>query len=225
MVLCTRDDALGKDVLVLTSDSKTSTLAQKTSTTFSLDASYMSALHANATYASVKNIKLNLSNTKVLAVAVDEALKGAAKRSNTCKGAIALFERNGYKVSMIYSVLQADVQYTVEFRTDLDAGLQASIMQGLAADLDAKYVTNGTNTIAGTALFWGLIDNADMLIAPAAEAAPPGLSRAPGRSVTLPVAGKPERSETVRSLLPARTLAFARMPPPAAPASAPPGKP
>jgi hypothetical protein len=164
-ILCPRDSALGMSVNVLSSDSKSSDLARKTEGSFEVSADFLSQIKGDARYKTVETVKLRLMNTKVLALPLSEALDKAKNRSTGCGQAIQLKTRGGASVSMVYSVLQADVVYTVEFDTSIkiDVSTKDNIMKGLAAELGGTYGSSGTTTITGTSLFWGLVDDADML--------------------------------------------------------------
>lgn len=158
-IVCSQEEALGQEVKVLSSDSKSSDLARNTESDFSLDAKYLAQIKTR--YQSVENVKLSLHNTKVFTVTLAHALEKAKDRSAGCKDALDVLGKKGVPVTMVQSVLQADVDYAIDFKSSASVEAQAQVLKDLSAKLGGS--TSQTTTIKGAALYWGLIDDPDMI--------------------------------------------------------------
>jgi hypothetical protein len=160
-LVCTSKQSLGADLAPEKSDSVAMEIKKKTTSTFKIDASYLEALKATGKYESVKDVKLTLSNVSVHELSTATLVEHKPNRPQACTTAIAVHRANKQKVTMIKSVIRADVVYTVEFKDSvtLEVGLKKGLVKGLAADLGFTATETTETTIKGVGLIWGIRDN------------------------------------------------------------------
>ena len=160
-IVCTQKGALGATVEVQSSDSNSTSLGSRAEKSFQLEASAMPFLATKSAYQSIGSVVVQLSNVRVLEIADSTVYEGAAQRSESCRRAIdSLNADPATQVSMIKSVLAADVSYGVEFKTSetLDAGSRLALVKALAVDLGADADSATAEQVKGSSLFWGVTD-------------------------------------------------------------------
>jgi hypothetical protein len=174
-VVCQQIASLSDDIggKLLQSDSSASDLAQKTTATFQLEGGYLDKIKAKAEFKDVKDIKLSLSNVKVIEISDDVVIDAVKHRVATCMDAIKLRRANNQKVSMVKSVLQADVVYTVETSSSLSVEAKADITEKVKAELGGALEKTGTSSLTGNGLYWGVRDD-EVLAQVTAEGLPKG---------------------------------------------------
>lgn len=161
-IVCSQRASLGDQFKVPESSSYNLALKKAAEKTFGVDADYLVQLKLEVKYASVKNIELTLSNVRIAQLSHDTVYANVAYRKRECQTAIDDAIKNERTVSMITSVLIADVAYSVQFDQNvrLDAENQQEILKGLAAKLGAKYQSTGSHRVTGDGLYWGIRDDA-----------------------------------------------------------------
>ena len=96
----------------------------------------------------------------------DEAVfQGFGYRSDHCKKAIQFqFWKWGNHISMVKSVLMADVEYTVSFNGNLDIQQKEVAFQKLASEpgLSLQSGQVSLTNLTGVSLVWGIRDDADL---------------------------------------------------------------
>lgn len=164
-IVCSQTASLGKDFRVPESPTYNQSLVQAVSKTFDVDADYLKQIKLDAKYSSVRNIQLTVSNAMVAQLSVDTVYANVIHRKPECQRAIDDYLADKRTISMITSILKADVTYSVEFDESIQLGVASKeeILKGLAAQLGAKYESRGGNRITGYGLFWGIKDDAKLV--------------------------------------------------------------
>jgi hypothetical protein len=160
-IVCTQKAALGVTVELLSSDSKSTSLGSQAEKSFQFDASALPFLATKSAYQSIGNVVMQLSNVRLLEIPDTAVYEGAAQRSEACRRAIEGLNGNpANQVSMIKSVLAADVSYGVEFKTtaSLDVSSRLALVKELAVDLGADADSATAEQVRGSSLFWGVTD-------------------------------------------------------------------
>ena len=160
-IVCSQKSSLGEDVAVLESPSKDTVVRALQSRGYRLDLSMLPLLSGKAEYAAVDHLEAKFENVHVLELADDTVYDGVQRRTPGCKKAVAgLLADPKEEVTMVKSVLRADVTYGVDFKssTTLDASAKLAIVKALAAELGADAATASERSVRGTSLYWGAID-------------------------------------------------------------------
>jgi len=159
-VVCPTDAFLGP-VRPNVSSSTNNELARKATNTFKVDARYLDQLKASGKYTSITNVNLKFSNVKVLELDRTKIFENLSKRTEGCSKAIKDALDNHEDISLVISVLQADVAIKAEFSSDANLSLQAknNMLQDLATEIGAQSTTSGSDTDEGNSLYWGIRDN------------------------------------------------------------------
>jgi hypothetical protein len=164
-IICEESDALGPGVVVSTSSTVSQDWTQKTGTQFEADASYKDTANAKFGANSVRKITFQLSTPSVPEMATDEVDKAVARHGNSaaCVSAIRRAQANHETVTMLYTGLIADVVYTIDYDEHVSADAKAQITQDIAAHLNLDHEQTGTETIKGTGLIWGVLDDKTLI--------------------------------------------------------------
>lgn len=165
-IVCSQRASLGDQFAVPESPTYNLALVQAVSKTFDIDADYLRQLKLDAQYGSAKNITLTVSNATVAKLSADTVYASVVHRKPECQDAIDDYIKDERTISMITSVLKADVAYSVQFDENVRSGAenQEKILKGLAAKLGAKYQSTGSRRIAGGGLYWGITDDAKLAL-------------------------------------------------------------
>lgn len=145
-------------------DSTTSNLefASNVAKTFELSGDYLNGLaRADAKYKSVKQVRLSLSDAHVLTVSDTQI--DMSKVSEICKERIKARLAQGQRVTVITSVLQADVVYSVQFDSAASAEVKAEVITGLRGAFGASTSESTAENIKGRGLFWGIREDSIFL--------------------------------------------------------------
>jgi hypothetical protein len=188
-IVCTQKSALGADVPLQESSSQEIVADDRDGASYYLDGSNLPILSVDARYASVERLKMSLTNVRVLEIADEAVYERFKQRSAGCQNAVAgLLQSPGSNVSMIKSVLMADVTYSAEFKRDqkLDAAVKVSLLKDIAPALGANSETATETGVSGKALYWGVID--DVRLAQAGLELPSDTRAAEGERVLKPSA-------------------------------------
>lgn len=159
--VCAQDTSLGPNLNVPESPTYNQELVEAVSTTFDIDANYLNKIKAETNLSLIKNIKQTISNAKVSQLDDAMVFKNLSRRAPECKQAINFATKNGRTVSMIVSVLKADVVYEIEYNNEASgsAGIDPQLIKGLEAKLGATYSNYGSNKLTGSGLYWGTSDD------------------------------------------------------------------
>lgn len=128
---------------------------------FALAADLMSRIHAKPSLKVVDGVTYSLTNVRVVEVADDQVREAIRNRDPLCHASIKeRFDQN-HLVTMIKSVLIADVQYKVHFRSDLDATAKATALRelALASDLRTHIDETSRQVLLGKELVLGVRDD------------------------------------------------------------------
>lgn len=157
-IVCTQTASLGAAFEVPESATYNIDLMQAINKTFSISADYLKQIQAAGGFSAIKKIYLTLSNAKVSQLSADTVFANVIYRSPECQKAIDEYVKNARKVTMVTSVLIADVVYRVEFESSakLDASAEADILRRLAPKLGLSYSSSGSEKLEGQGLFWGI---------------------------------------------------------------------
>jgi hypothetical protein len=160
-IVCVQEASLGSDLPLQASETAEREVASHTSTSLKISADWLRKIQANAQYSAVENITLALTNVLIREVSDVTVFDKAKNRSADCVKAIAGRARNGQIVSMVKSIVGADVVYKVDFKSDanLYVSEKESLMKNLALELGADASTATSETVKGKGLIWGVHDD------------------------------------------------------------------
>lgn len=157
-IVCTQEGSLGTDFKVPESNTYNRELVKKLNKLFAFDADYLRQIKGNVKLEKIKNIKLEFSNTTILQLSADAVIENLDCRTVSCKKAIEVYLDKKRNVTMITSVLKADVKYHVVFEKEAGLSIEAKkeILKGLATELGISFKSSRENQISGNGLFWGI---------------------------------------------------------------------
>src|SRR4029079_19685898 len=157
-VVCKSQDFLGSHLTFNTSNSTTSELARKASSTFNMDASYLDQLKASGKYTEVQDVKLTYSNVKIIELDRGTIFDNLKNRQPGCSQALEDADNSKEIMSFVSSVLQADVVMRAEFSREFTGNAQAksAILDNLAAEFGVNTTSSDKSSVQGNALFWGI---------------------------------------------------------------------
>ena len=158
-VVCSANEAFGNEwaAKIISSDTTDINVHALTDRKFSVGVSYLSLLSASASAGKVSDIKMQLSNAKLLLITSASARSGMAEKN--CLFALNFKEqRLAGEITMVTSALQADVEYSVEFKQDASLTLDAKmeLLRNIAGKLGGTLANDSSGTVRGTNLFWGI---------------------------------------------------------------------
>jgi hypothetical protein len=164
-IVCSQAGALGDQFAVLWSPTYNREFIKKVSTTFDLNPLELDEIKSDATYKSIKNIKITLSNAKIGQLSADAVYASVPNRTPACQAAIDAYIKDGRKITMVSSVLQADVVYDVQFdkSANLSASAKEELLKGLASKLGIGHSNVREDKVSGQSLYWGIKDNVFLL--------------------------------------------------------------
>jgi hypothetical protein len=82
-----------------------------------------------------------------------------AERKDSCTKAIEFRQKQGQKITMIKSVIQASVLYRIDFEGGIDATARMQILQRIAGGMGLKVAERAQDTMEGDGLYWGVRDD------------------------------------------------------------------
>ncbi len=189
-IVCGQTGALGEDITLAESATLTSEWQRKVSGGINLDLTFLQKLSAQVDAKGVKTINLALTNTQILEVA-DEVVVTSALAGNAtagCRGAIKGRLSEPGTLTMIRSVIQADVEYTVVYDDSLSSAAKSTLSEKLAASISADLSVSGDNKLQAKGLYFGIIDDSVLLHSFLSNTPElnPGLQAAPANPRTIP---------------------------------------
>jgi hypothetical protein len=196
-IVCTQKSSLGEGVAVLESPSKDTVARSLQGAGYRLDLSVLPILGVKAEYASVDFVEVKLENVHVLELADDTVYEGVERRSDGCRKAMAgLLADPNEEITMVKSVLRADVSYEIKFKAEanLGAATKLDLVKALGADLGADASTATESAVRGTSLYWGVID--EKRLAQVGTALESGTRAAKPNERALPAGAKMELDPT-----------------------------
>ncbi|TCO70788.1 hypothetical protein [Rhodovulum euryhalinum] len=161
-VVCRPEQALGLTLAEIpVSPSASSDLSAVLNRTLVLDAGLLARLKAGGKLAGVRDIRITLTNVRVLELSDDDVIRRIANRDPACAQAVRMRLDAGQPLTMIKAALMADVTYTATSRTDADGEVSLDLREELAASLKSSVTASdgGTITLAGQDLVWGIRDD------------------------------------------------------------------
>jgi hypothetical protein len=168
-IICEQTASVGPDFVVPFSRSTDIQLTRDVSQSFGIDGDFLKSLRLNAAYKSIKQIRLQLSNVEIAQLSWDKVVEAIQdrRRSPECWTAMQLAHRGEVPMSMVEAVLRADVHFSVEYTRGLDISVDGrQVAESLAHDLGLLGVhlsIEGSQTIEGSGLFWGIRDDQRLL--------------------------------------------------------------
>jgi hypothetical protein len=160
--ICDKTTAYGEMAAVHEATGASTSLTQKLTRGFSLKADEIaSGASAGGNLTQVRDITLTLRNVKLLEMDGDQAVAGRPHRSTPCDRAVQQAEQGGQAVTMIKRAIQADAEYSVNFKdsASLSAETKRAIVSSIAGSLGAKFESEGERVVKGTGLVWGIFDD------------------------------------------------------------------
>lgn len=164
-LICPPERAFGAEFRedLIRSTAADSRIARELSSDFTLDTPTLEYIRGQARFSSVEKVTLSMTNVRLIEVPDDAVFRHAMNRDPACREAIQMRHEHGYHVTLVRSVIQADVLYHVEYRRGIDVDVRAELTRELAGQLgiDAEQVS--TESFGAEGLFWGIRD--DQLLA------------------------------------------------------------
>ena len=162
-IICNSRDALGLADGSGTIVSKSSDLSFNSHLLgqFSVDVDTIRVWRGDAKLTALQNITFKLSNTKLIEIQDTSVVEGIKSRTKACREAIKLRLGAKSKITMVKSVLIADVTYHATFATHINAQERSKALTELALQLGAKIDTSQSTgmVLNGTQLVWGIRDD------------------------------------------------------------------
>jgi hypothetical protein len=183
-VICRPEQSLGLDSRTIPASPSISTdLAAALDRTLSLEASMLQKLKAGGKLSEVEDIRIRLTNVRLLELSDDVVLAGVADRSPACREALELRLASGGTVTMIKAALMADVAYVATTRSEAGGEVSADLRDTLASSLNSRVTSTGNGRIelAGEALILGIRD--DQVLARIGTTSPATATETGGRSL------------------------------------------
>ena len=137
-------------------------LISKLSGSFDLGAKAMEELKGESKFSEVRTISFQLKNIRIIELPDDVVIGQLQQRTQCCRDGIRFRLDGEMPVSMIKSVLIADVDYRVEFDRELESGTEADLRKQLALKLDLRLDADedGSSSLVGRDLIWGIREDA-----------------------------------------------------------------
>ena len=192
-IVCTQEGSLGANFEVPESNTYDRELIKKLNELFAFDADYLRQIKGNIKLEKIKNIKLKFSNTAILQLSADAVFKNLGCRTVSCQKAIKVYLDEKRDVTMITSVLKADVEYRVDFEKEAGLGIEAKkeILKELGVELGISFKLSGEDQISGNGLFWG-IRYAHILVSPLNKEEVQLAARETEKDISQPASTMPE---------------------------------
>lgn len=163
-IICNPVDALGLLDKGKPSPSVDVALKSRLNSNFALSSDAVSAWKADARLKVVRSVTFRLSNVQLLEIADNVIFEGFRRRTALCKQAIEFRLSRSNPVSMIKSILLADVEYIIDFDGNIGSELKMEATRALEAKLGATTTIDQFKNIrmAGTSLVWGVHDDSEI---------------------------------------------------------------
>jgi hypothetical protein len=165
-IICPPENSLGLNASnrLQTSFSTSSKMMSKLRNKFHVGSELLSRIQGNMSFAEVKSVSFQLKNIRIVEIPDDVVIAGLRNRALPCRDAIRFRTERKEAVSMVKSVLMADVDYQVEFKRDLKSNTQAELKKKVALELDGRLASDqeGSRTIVGRNLIWGIREDANL---------------------------------------------------------------
>lgn len=162
-IVCNPETALGlsESDLVSQSESLQIDFLSELKADFSVDAEALEQINADAGAKAFRSLNFSISNIKLLELPDDVVFDRFQNRSEGCRQAIKFRFEGENPVSMIKSVLIADVTYTATFDGGINAQAKAKAVEDLALNLGVAIgnTDDNTSTLTGKQLIWGVRDD------------------------------------------------------------------
>ncbi|MFG6432730.1 hypothetical protein [Roseateles sp. LYH14W] len=164
-IICTAQNAFGAEIAnkLVKSASTTSMKSSSLEGSFDLAADYVKSVSGSVQGSSVESIGVTMANVALNELPDDAVMSGVKSRTPECRDAIKLRRANGAQVSMVKSVVAADVTYMIRYRGSVDAAIRADMTKQVAARLGLSGAAASESSVTGKHLYWGIRD--DMALA------------------------------------------------------------
>ena len=161
--ICGPQSALGleEDSGTIMSESSDLSFKSQLSGLFVADLAAIAAGAINIQLAMIQSVTFKLSNIKLVEIPDDVVRKGLDSRTSSCSESIKFRLGKQQTVSMVKSVLVADVIYNVSFEDSTNSEDRSQTMKDLALHLGTKIDISQTGEmrLIGRQLVWGIRDD------------------------------------------------------------------
>lgn len=162
-VVCEQSGALGNNVKLLESD--TISFSELTSQTFTVSLKKLELINkmiqaklgGGTEY--VKSVTFSLKNPKLFELTDEEVQNKITDHTEACANAVSRRMEGGQQLTMIKSVIQASVNYKLDFDWSVDAGAKLELTKDIAPELSLDFSDVTEDTIKGENLYWGIVDD------------------------------------------------------------------
>lgn len=192
-IICDQASASGPKLPLQNSSSVDAETQRRTSGTFKLDVTALKTLTGDVSIKGVKDVTYTLKNLQIKELSGNAAVAAEKHREPDCVEAVDRATRNGQVLTMVKTVLIADVVYTVNFDASVDLSVEAK--QGLIKEIAGSLGVGGAETSAskftGQGLIWGIRDNANYIAPQKLGFAPESIPDSPVLSAFHPIVVEP----------------------------------
>ena len=131
---------------------------QKFSTLNKIDADYIRLINVRIGANVVREVSTKWANVELLETDRESIRKALPNRTEECKQSVADAKKAGEKLTMISSVIKADVDYTVSLKVGVSvtAQIAAEIVKGLGLTGDHTNDLTANSTVKGSGIYWGM---------------------------------------------------------------------
>lgn len=163
--VCTQEDALGENVPLDDSPTMSADLSKLIDISFTFTIIDINKLNAKLGGKYIKKITMYLKNAKIIELRDTVVQERAGQHKFTQPCVQAIFERiqAAQPITMISSVIQADVVYNLQYEAALDLQLKAELTKNVAPELGIKASSTDIESLKGEKLYWGIIDDKVLL--------------------------------------------------------------
>ncbi len=157
-IVCTAEQNLGADFKPYESETIARQIKNEKDFSMNLDVEVgqLASVHSKLEY--VDHVTVNLKNVHLFELSDWHVAAYASKRDAACTKAIEARMKAGFKVTIIASALQADAEYTVDFKKSatLTASSKIQAVQAVAVGFGINASCISTGGFTANKLIWGV---------------------------------------------------------------------
>lgn len=157
-IVCTAEQNLGPDFKPYESETIARQIKKEKDFSMNLDVEVgeLASVHSKLGY--VDHVTVNLKNVHLFELSDWHVAAYASKRDAACTRAIQARLKAGFKVTIIASALQADAEYSVEFKKDvaLTVSTKIAAVQAVAVGFGINASSVSTGGFTANKLIWGV---------------------------------------------------------------------
>lgn len=165
-VICGPENALGltEDDLLKVSESSDMDFESTLGRDYSVSARLLARLEGEGGFAGLDNITFSLTNVRVVEIPDDTVINGLRERVPHCRDAIVFRLESGQPITMIKSVLMADVVYEFSFERNINSETELQVAKKFALEMGLRLDDSqgGSSRVVGRNLIWGVREDSGL---------------------------------------------------------------